>query len=230
MTRILAIGDIHGCNRSLERLLDFVQPKPDDLLVTLGDYVDRGPSSQEVIDRLLEFDCSHQLVPLRGNHEIMMIAAREGVTDARRWMLSGGSETLDSYNGINGGIAQLADVPRRHWEFLCERLLPYHETDEFIFVHGSVDPKLPMSKQTEEKLQWTGFSSLYSRHCSGKMIVCGHEMQDTYLPVCNAFGVCIDTGAWNDGWLTCFNPTLGQIWQANERGETRQSMLSVLPD
>ncbi len=58
----------------------------------------------------------------RGNHETMMMAARNGGTDARRWMLSGGSETRDSYNGPNGRIAQLGDVPKSHWEFLSERL------------------------------------------------------------------------------------------------------------
>ncbi len=216
MTRILAIGDIHGCYRSL------------DLLFTLGDYVDRGPRSRQVIDRLCELNQSHQLVPLEGNHETMMIASRNGLTDARRWMLSGGSEALDSYNGPKGGVAQLSDVPKRHWEFLCNRLLPYWETKEFIFVHGSVEAQLAMPEQTETYLQWTGFSSLKTEHCSGKTVVCRHEMQDEGTPACNAFGVCIDTGAWNDGWLTCFAPELGQIWQANERGETRQSTLALL--
>lgn len=228
MARILAIGDIHGCYRSLDLLLSLVAPTCDDVLVTLGDYVDRGPRSQHVIDRLMELDQSHQLFPLRGNHEIMMMAARNGVTDARRWMLSGGSETLDSYNGPNGRIAQLGDVPKKHWEFLSERLLPYWETNGFIFVHASVEPQLPMSKQSETFLYWTGFSMLAAKHCSGKAVVCGHEMQNAGTPIHNAYGICIDTGAWNDGWLTCYAPELGLFWQARENGETRESSLPSL--
>jgi serine/threonine protein phosphatase 1 len=142
-------------------------------------------------------------------------------------MLSGGSETLDSYNGPKGAVAQLSDVPKRHWEFLCDRLCPYWETEEFIFVHGSVDSQLAMPKQTETYLQWTGFSALKTKHCSGKTVVCGHETQESGIPAFNAFCVCIDTGAWNDGWLTCFAPELGQIWQANEQGETRQSTIAL---
>jgi serine/threonine protein phosphatase 1 len=154
-----------------------------------------------------------------------MLAARNGLTDARRWMLSGGSETLDSYNGPDGRVAQLCDVEKNHWTFLVERLLPYWESENFVFVHASVQPQLPMSEQTDTYLYWTGFSSLAEKHCSGKAVVCGHEMQESGVPVCNTRGVCIDTGAWNGGWLTCIDPELGRIWQANEQGDTRQSTL-----
>jgi serine/threonine protein phosphatase 1 len=225
MTRILAIGDIHGCHRSFDSLLSLVQPKRDDLLVTLGDYVDRGPRSSQVLDMLIDLERSHQLIPLRGNHETMMMAARNGMVDARRWMLSGGSETLDSYKGRNGKIAQLEDIPKKHWDFLCQRLRPYFETSDYIFVHGTLDPQLSMEKQTTTLLEWTGFSSLNSKHLSGKVVICGHETQDDGIPRYNDFGVCIDTGAWNDGWLTCYDPQLGYIWQTNERGESRQSSL-----
>ena len=73
--RTLAIGDIHGCRTALDHLLAFVKPLPGDMIITLGDYVDRGPDTKGVIDRLIELHATGQLIPLRGNHEIMMIAA-----------------------------------------------------------------------------------------------------------------------------------------------------------
>jgi serine/threonine protein phosphatase 1 len=228
MGRTLAIGDIHGCVRSFDLLLSVVRPTQDDLVVTLGDYVDRGPSSRQVIDRLLELDQACRLIPLRGNHETMMIEARDGLLNARRWMISGGSETLDSYNGPDGQVAQIADIPKRHWRFLCERLVPYCETETFLFVHGCVDPEMPMEKQNNVMLEWTGFSTLNSKHCSGKRIVCGHETQHSGVPCCNEFGFCIDTGTWNGGWLTCLEPETGNVWQANERGESRRFVIENL--
>ena len=74
---ILAVSDIHGCLDALETMLDVVQPGDDDLIVTLGDYVDRGPDSRGVIERLLKLKSTHRLVHLMGNHEIQMIRARE---------------------------------------------------------------------------------------------------------------------------------------------------------
>ena len=76
-SRILAIGDIHGCSQALDTLLSLVKLGRDDLLVTLGDYVDRGPDSRGVIERLLSIFRREQLVALRGNHEIMMLQARD---------------------------------------------------------------------------------------------------------------------------------------------------------
>ena len=97
----LAIGDIHGCLTSLRTMFELVQPTKDDLVVTLGDYVDRGPDSKGVIDFLLEKQKSHQLIHLMGNHEIQMIRALDTQDDRRRFLsdLCGGQDTLDSYGG-----------------------------------------------------------------------------------------------------------------------------------
>ncbi len=228
MTRILAIGDIHGCYRSLDTLLGLVQPNTDDIVVTLGDYVDRGPMSSRVIDCLIELDHSTRLVPLRGNHECMMTLARNSLHDARRWMVNGGAETLDSYTGRCGTVANLEDIPIQHWEFLTTRLLPYWETKGFIFVHGSVDPDIAMAQQSEATLQWKQFSMQKAIHHSGKIVVCGHERQESGLPAKSPFAICIDTGAWDSGWLTCLDAIAGQIWQSNERGQTRQLDLKEL--
>ena len=91
----IAIGDIHGCQRALQTMLDVVRPSTDDLVVTLGDYVDRGPDSKAVIDTLLELQKSHNLVHLMGNHEIQMIRAMEASHHRDRFLsgLCGGMDT-----------------------------------------------------------------------------------------------------------------------------------------
>ncbi|MEJ6570085.1 MAG: metallophosphoesterase family protein, partial [Akkermansiaceae bacterium] len=81
----LTIGDIHGCLTSLETMFDLVQPSEEDLVVTLGDYVDRGPDSKGVIDRLLELKKTHRFIHLMGNHEIQMIRALETKVDCQRF-------------------------------------------------------------------------------------------------------------------------------------------------
>ena len=76
--RLLAIGDIHGCLTALNKLLHIMQPQPDDQLVALGDYVDRGPDSRGVIERVRALRRTHPLVCLRGNHDVMMLKSRPG--------------------------------------------------------------------------------------------------------------------------------------------------------
>src|SRR5437660_645142 len=103
--RILAIGDVHGCARALTTLLSAVAPAPEDQLVTLGDYVDRGPNSRGVLDAILALHATGRLVALRGNHEQMMLNARLGGEDLELWLACGGSQTLASYGIAARGMA-----------------------------------------------------------------------------------------------------------------------------
>jgi len=130
----LAIGDIHGCHVSLQTMLDIVQPNSDDLVITLGDYVDRGPDSKKVIDILLGLKKTHNYIHLMGNHEIQMIRALEAPHHMTRFLdpLCGGQETLDNYGG------SFDDIPEDHWNFITSAAL-YHETDSHIYVHAGVD-------------------------------------------------------------------------------------------
>ena len=139
---ILAISDIHGCITALETMLDLVNPGSDDLIITLGDYVDRGPDSKAVIARLIQLKQTHQYIHLMGNHEIQMIRALHAPHHLSRFLspLCGGQGTLDSYGGT------FEDIPDDHWEFMTSAAL-YHETNSHIFVHAGVEPDIPMNQQ-----------------------------------------------------------------------------------
>jgi serine/threonine protein phosphatase 1 len=131
----IALGDIHGCSTALLTMLELIQPSKTELIITLGDYVDRGPNSCAVIDTLLELKQSHRYIHLMGNHEIQMIRALESPQHMQRFLspLCGGQETLASYGGNFDGI------PDKHWEFIKSSEL-YHETDSHIFVHACSFP------------------------------------------------------------------------------------------
>src|SRR5438552_2824746 len=142
--RILAVGDIHGCSWAFDNLLAMIDPRPDDRIITLGDYVDRGPDSRGVLDRLLRLRATHDLIALRGNHEQMMLEARLGGYDEAIWLGYGGRETLASYSTKETPGA-LADVPAPHWEFIEKFCVDWYEMDHYFFVHGNVDPDLPLA-------------------------------------------------------------------------------------
>ncbi len=95
--RIIAVGDIHGCSKALDAILGAMQLTSNDTLITLGDYVDRGPDTKGVIDRLIELSTSCKLVPLLGNHEEMMLDVLQEQSPPYRWLQYGGVDTLDSY-------------------------------------------------------------------------------------------------------------------------------------
>jgi serine/threonine protein phosphatase 1 len=217
--RILAIGDIHGCSRALKALLIVVAPTRDDLLITLGDYVDRGPDSKGVLDCLLELDRTVQLIPLRGNHEEMMVMARSGL-DRRMWLASGGEATLQSY-GRRSDDPDFDPVPEAHYAFLEDRCLNWYETDKHFFVHANAYADLPLAEQPPYMLLWERIDGPV-RHVSGKTMICGHTRQPTGLPWNMGTTICIDTGAYDRlGWLTCLDVQTGHVWQANQLGKVR---------
>jgi serine/threonine protein phosphatase 1 len=217
--RHLAVGDIHGCFNALSVLADLVPFRPDDVLITLGDYVNRGPDSHAVLDWLIAYKKRGGLVALRGNHEIMMLEARDSDEAYRRWLGYGGQQTLASYSHF-GDAGQLADIPQEHWSFLENDLAPWHETKSHIFVHANAYPDVPMAEQPEFALYWEPFADPPA-HESGKTLICGHTSQKTGRPRNIGHAVCIDTWAYGAGWLTCLDVGSGQFWQANRSGATR---------
>lgn len=214
MKRHLAIGDIHGCIDALTSLVDFVAPRPDDTIVTLGDYVDRGPDSSAVLDFVIELSKNHHLVPLRGNHEIMMLDARQKKSWLGPWLSYGGQATLDSYGG------SFDDVPDSHIDFLENNLVACHECETHFFVHANADAAVALGEQSDAALYWRKYDDP-PLHYSNKTMVCGHTAQRSGLPRSNGHSICIDTWAHGGGWLSCLDVGSGMIWQANEAGERR---------
>jgi serine/threonine protein phosphatase 1 len=221
--RVLAIGDIHGCLPPFDALLDWVKPAAGDTVVLLGDYVDRGPDTKGVLDRLIELRKSGlNLVCLCGNHEIMMLEARRGGrSELKMWLSVGGAAALDSY-----GRGGLDGVPREHWDFLEYNLLDYHETERHIFVHAAVHCDLELDEQPEYILYWEHLPDAM-RHFSGKTVICGHTSQKSGVPKVVPGAICIDTFAHGGGWLTCLDVQAGKYWQASLSGERREGWLET---
>jgi serine/threonine protein phosphatase 1 len=223
MARVLAIGDIHGCVVALDALLASVRPAGDDVVVTLGDYVDRGPRSREVIERLIALDATGRLVPILGNHDQMMLDARSGDREKQGWLDDHGKATLASYAPPGTRKGSLSDVPAAHWRFL-EGCREHHETATHLFVHANAYADVPLAEQPAYMLRWESFGEP-APHASGKVLVCGHTSQKSGRPVNLGHAVCIDTYAHGGGWLTCLDVVSGRIWQANERGEVGRAWL-----
>lgn len=224
--RILAIGDIHGHLPALDALLDMVRPQPDDLLVTLGDYVDRGPDAFGVIERLIEWQTRCRLVPLKGNHDLMMIEARKDAAVFDEWIQLGGEQTIESY-GADLHASNFQDaVPARHWRFLENDCMPYFEAATHFFVHANVKYDVPLAAQSESVLYWEKLDPHEQRgHESGKIMICGHTAQKSGRPLVLDHAVCIDTWIYGNGWLTCLDVLHEAYWQANQHGETRMGLL-----
>ncbi len=216
--RFFAIGDIHGCLTALQRLDQEIQFCADDTVVTLGDYVDRGPDSCGVIDYLISLRSRCHLVTLRGNHEIMMMRAKEDRSVLFDWLACGGHETLTSYSSDS-----FAGIPQSHWDFLDETIR-FHEEAHDFYVHANAYPDFALSDQPDYMLFWERFGDP-SPHFSGRRMICGHSAQRNGRPLDVGHSLCIDTWAHGGGWLTCLDVRSGIYWQANQQGSLRMDRL-----
>lgn len=213
--RRIAIGDIHGCSKALMGLLEVLAPASDDLLIFLGDYVDRGPDSKGVLNRLLQLQQECQTVFLLGNHEIMFRGAIQGL-NPQLWLQIGGAPTLTSYGG------ELQNVSAEHLAFLTE-CKPYFETDHHLFVHANYLAELPLAEQPEEALYWEHLSDrIPEPHSSGKHVFLGHTPQP--LGKVGYFGhfTCLDTGCFANYWLSAVDIDSGEVWQVSKQGHLRE--------
>ncbi len=146
MSRILAIGDIHGCAKTFQHLLlEILHADKSDMIICLGDFVDRGPDSKGVIDFIVELRDSHYtVVTLRGNHEDLMINSDNSEEGRVRWLVNGGAETLKSF-----GVTSYADLGSRYKEFF-ENTSFYFLHGQYIFTHAGLNLKIedPLSDTT----------------------------------------------------------------------------------
>jgi serine/threonine protein phosphatase 1 len=223
MPRTIAIGDVHGCLKALEALIHAIEPRADDRIVMLGDYVDRGPDSRGVLDLLIGLRSKCRLVTILGNHDQMMLDALKG-GHPYDWFGCGGLEALDSY----GPGRNMALVPRKHVEFL-ESCVPFHETETHIFVHANFYDDIPMSEQCDAMLRWESLGWLTpGPHQSGKRAILGHTSQISGEILDLGHLVCIDTFCYGGGWLTALEVFTEEVWQADREGRFRASGASGL--
>ena len=215
--RLIAIGDIHGHAAALESILDAIDPGPDDTIVTLGDYINRGPDSGQVLDLLIDLSRRCQLIPILGNHEEMMLDSRDDPHAELRWKSQGGDATLASY-AQDAGIGH---IPQDHWNFLLS-CRPYHETDKFVFTHANYCWYSKLEDQPSSLLRWISLEESPPRaHLNGKKFVLGHTPRSIRDFV---YCLCIDTGCGFGGRLTALEVNKDHIWQVEENGEW------VIPD
>lgn len=222
--RLLAIGDVHGCLAALEALLDVLRPGPDDVVVFLGDYVDRGPDSRGVIERLLQLTEQTRIIPLFGNHEEMLLRAGAGEMPLPLWLAWGGAETVRSY-GLCPDLLTPAEVrqgiPATHREFL-EQCLDFYETEEHFFVHANYEADRPLEEQSDEFLRWVNLRQhLPGPHRSGKIAIVGHTSQKSGEILDLGYLKCIDTYCYGGQWLTGLDVRTGEIVQADLEGHLR---------
>lgn len=222
--RIIAIGDIHGCATALRTLLDAIKPGPADVLVPLGDYIDRGPDSRGVIDTLISLQELCTLVPLLGNHEEMLFTARVTKGDMRFWLQFGGDETLQSYGceRLYPGPQDLYQyIPLKHFDFL-RNCRSYYETDTHFFIHANYAHDGPLDQQPQSLTRWISLKEQAPLpHLSGKTAIVGHTAQTSGQVLDLGFLKCIDTYCHGGMWLTALDVLSGQVWQANDLGQLR---------
>jgi serine/threonine protein phosphatase 1 len=217
MPRLIAIGDIHGCSTALAALLKAIAPQPEDTIITLGDYVDRGIDSKGVLDQLLNLGSRCKLVAIRGNHDQTLLDAFDDEAAYRLFMEMGGITTLDSY----GDTGQLDLVPEEHRNFLRSCRL-YFETATHFFVHANYSSLLPLPEQDDRVLLWLSLRDYVpGPHCSGKVAVLGHTPQESGEILDLGHLVCLDTGCATGGWLTGLDLGRGEVWRVDENGRLK---------
>jgi len=190
-TKYIAIGDIHGCLQSLNALLKKLEPYKDYTYLFVGDYIDRGPDSKGVVERLIHFCDEQECIFLRGNHEQMLLDAYYN-NNLDMWLMNGGKSTLASYDGTYNDMG----FPDDHLEFYRNTRM-YHQTDDYFFVHAGLSPHKTIAESVRDNEDIDQF--LWERsHLNAfetpweKTVVFGHTPRPHPIRKPNMLG--IDTG------------------------------------
>ena len=193
MENIIAIGDIHGQYESLVRLLQKINVSDVSEFVFLGDYIDRGPDSKNVIDFLIDFSKSNKCIFLKGNHEELLLNSVNNPTSYNIWLNNGGVQTIKSYGGVNA-------IKKNHWYFF-ERLSLYYEKQNYLFVHAGINPEILLSQQTSNDFLWIREEFISKDLKIDKKVIFGHTPNKK--PLLRNDKIGIDTGAgYKDGYIT----------------------------
>ena len=222
--RRFVIGDIHGCAKALRTIIEAIEPNSDDELIFVGDYIDRGPNSRDVINQVIALEDACRTVTLRGNHEIMMQGVALHGFDDQVWLANGGRATLSSYGG------KLSKIPDAHLEFF-KRLRRFHENSDSIFVHAGYDPTCDMRMQTDMSIYWMHLNDPFpAPHKSGKRVFVGHTPQSGGHILDAGHLVGVDTYCFGGGYLTAYETTTSEIIQADKHGHLRKDPLAMVAD
>lgn len=216
--RVYAVGDIHGRADLLDDMMQLVEtdseavvPARETILVFIGDYVDRGPDSAGVIDRLLTLvrDRRYRTHLLKGNHEVMFLNFLEDPAALFQWAVNGGAATMESYD-IDVQAMQmepsedlrqlaLAAIPADHLKLL-RNLETFVVIGDYLFVHAGVRPGVPLAEQSEDDMVWIREPFLEHEGDLGKFVIHGHT--PVREPDIRTNRIDIDTLAWRSGKLT----------------------------
>lgn len=171
-----AIGDIHGCSKTLRAMVeDVLRLGPDDILYLLGDYIDRGPDSKGVLDYLMLLqDDGYDIRPLMGNHENMLIKSISRVDAKFRWLSNGGKQTLNSFN-----VKQPGDIPQKYLDFIAS-LPKIIALDDYVLVHAGLHFGVPdpITDTPDFFLLWERDNKVIPELIEGRTLVVGHTMKD----------------------------------------------------
>jgi serine/threonine protein phosphatase 1 len=221
--RVFAIGDIPGCPQELGALLKGIDPGPEDSVIFVGDYVDRGPSARDVIDLLIDFRGGHPTtVFLKGNHEDMMLHFL-GMPGhyGESFLYNGGFATMASYEIDETELDEaLEHLPSSHVDFL-QKLETSYLRPPYLFVHAGVHPLRSLEDQDAEDMLWIRQEFIANPHDLGHTVIFGHTpMRDVMMDL--PYKVGLDTGLVYGGKLTCVEFTQGRCFQVG-RGSKKVS-------
>jgi serine/threonine protein phosphatase 1 len=212
--RIYAIGDVHGRADLLANLFTRIdadlrkQPVQHSIQVLLGDYIDRGPDSRQVLDLIIGRRKTHSVIALKGNHEQCALNVLSDPSSFLQWKAVGGLNTILSY-GIAASwsddfksvaLAFANTLPDAHRRFLQDLPLSF-TCGDFFFVHAGARPGIPLDEQSEHDLLWIREEFLLHEEDFGKVIVHGHT--PNLEPEIRSNRINIDTGAYATSRLTC---------------------------
>ena len=220
--RVFVIGDIHGCAKELEVLLSFLEKSErlseKDLVIFLGDYIDRGPDTTRVVELALDL---HRRFPntrfLRGNHEDMMLDFLGfGGNLGQSFLYNGGLETMQSYgiSVFSPPTEMISSMPSSHFQFYCE-LESIIVVNNFICVHAGLNPLRDLMSQNNSDVFWIRDEFLNSVHSFNKLVVFGHTPHKEvfeHLP----YKLGLDTGLVFGNKLTCMELFSGNLYQVSK--------------
>jgi serine/threonine protein phosphatase 1 len=204
MARTYAVPDLHGrydlLAGAIERILQHSRGHAA-TMVTLGDYVDRGPNSRQVMECLVNWSSDAlSLVALKGNHEAMMWECCRNLSEMDWWLKNGGEQTLASYGvSRSASLIDASAVPREHLDWIAA--LPSVYADQHrIYVHAGVDPKLTLDQQDDQIMLWKRYPEGFKKGLGKRHVVHGHDAKPQG-PILTKGRTNLDTMAWKSGRL-----------------------------